>query len=132
MKIEIPLQIEPMQQFDVILEGQYCRIELLQRDSDELYFSLTSNNQAICNHVLCYDRVPMVKSDYRGFVGNIYFEDLKGELSPEYSEFGKRFRLIYGDLPDDPIIIESPVEISYLLQENGFYILQEDGSRIIL
>jgi len=132
MILEIPLQSFPMQQFEITLEGQYCHIELLQRAENELYFSLIANNVAICDSVLCFDRVPVVATDYRGFVGNIYFEDTKGELDPVYTGFGSRYRLLYGDLPADPIISEVPEVISYLIMDNGAYITQDDGGLIIL
>lgn len=132
MILEIPLQSFPMQRFEVTLEGQYCHIELLQRAENELYFSLTANNVMICDSVLCYDRVPVVITDYRGFVGNIYFEDTKGELNPVYTGFSSRYRLLYGDLPANPIISEPAAAVSYLIAENGAFITQDDGGLIIV
>lgn len=132
MKLEIPLQPHPNQIVEITLESQYCKIELKQREPDQLYFNLTVNNQKICDSVLCNDRVPLIKTDHRGFIGCIYFEDLKGVLNPTYDGFGTRYRLIYGDLPEDPLITEPTIKDSFLVTDNGFYITQDNGGLIIL
>jgi hypothetical protein len=37
----------------------------------------------------------VIFTDYRGFVGALYFQDMQGINNPEWSELGSRYWLIY-------------------------------------
>jgi hypothetical protein len=94
MSLKIPLSPHPNQRFDVNINNQYCIITLEQR-STGLFFGMTVNGVACCDNVLCLDRQPVIFTDYRGFVGNLYFQDMQGTSDPEWSGLGSRYWLIY-------------------------------------
>lgn len=94
MKVLIPLRPHPNQQFDVVLNGQYCTIKLLQRTSG-LFFALLLNGQLIADSVHAQHLEPVVFPDYLGFKGSIYFEDTQGRDNPTWDGLGARFQLYY-------------------------------------
>jgi hypothetical protein len=94
MTLKIPLFPHPNQSFDVALNGQYCRITLLQRTTG-LYFGMTIDGLPVCDNVLCLDRQPVIFIDYRGFVGSLAFQDNEGTNAPAWDGLGARFWLLY-------------------------------------
>ena len=133
MKLEIPLIPNPYQQTTVILNGQRCRIRI-QQLSDGVFLWLWVNNAPVKMGVICQNNVYLIKNNH--FIGDLYFSDFAGFDNPDYLEFGSRFKLIYSDiyeeLPLPPPRTDIVLPSGFLLQENGFYILLEDGGRIIV
>ena len=133
MKLEIPLILAPYQQSSVILKGQRCRIRI-QQLTDGVFLWLWVNGNPVKMGVICQNNVYLIKNNH--FAGDLYFQDYAGFDNPDYLQFGTRFKLIYSDVYEElPLPLhkpEPPLISGYLLQENNFYILQEDGFKILL
>ena len=93
MKI-IPLQAVPSQSVSVILGAQNCTISVYQKDVG-LFFDLSVNGNPVVYGRICRDRVKLVRSEYLGFSGDLFFADFAGNSDPEYSGFSDRFALVY-------------------------------------
>jgi hypothetical protein len=133
LKLEISLIAAPYQETVVVLNGQRCRIRI-QQLTDGVFLWLWINGLPIKMGVICQNNVYLIKNNH--FIGDLYFQDFAGFDNPDYLGFGGRFKLIYGDiyetLPLPPRKPEPVVTSGFLLQDNGFYILQDDGGRIIV
>lgn len=133
MKLEIPLIATPYQETVIILAGQRCRIKI-QQLTDGVFLWLWINGLPVKMGIICQNNVYLIKSNH--FIGDLYFQDFAGFDNPDYLGFGSRFKLIYGDIYETlPLPARKPESImigGFLLQENGFYILQENGNRILL
>jgi hypothetical protein len=90
----IPLSPLPSQTLSVMLNGQQCQINVYQK-STGLYFDLSIVNLPIVTGMLCRDRVSLIRHEYLGFIGVIFFCDLQGTNDPEYSGLGSRYVLVY-------------------------------------
>jgi len=90
----IPVRQKPSQTLSVMLGGQNCKINLYQKTTG-MYVDLFVNNVAVFTTKLGRDRLSMTGKQYHGFVGDLYFKDLRGAADPHYSELGKRFILGY-------------------------------------
>lgn len=132
MKLEIPLIAAPYQETVVILNKQRCRIRI-QQLTDGVFLSLFVNGLPVKMGVICQNNVYLIKNN--AFVGDLHFEDFAGFDNPDYLEFGGRFKLIYSDTVEElPLLPRKQIfmQSGFLLQEDGFYLLQEDNSKVLL
>lgn len=91
---EIPIKPHPNQKISAVLGGQDVVIELVWRN-ERLYASVRLNQtDVVCNR-LCHNREPIVREAYRGFVGDLLFEDISGCLNPHFAQLGSRFKLFW-------------------------------------
>ena len=93
MKI-IPLQASPSQTVSVVLDGQSCRVNVYQK-STGFYFDLLKNGQTIVSCRICRDRVRLIRYEYLGFYGDLFFFDVQGLNDPAYTGLGDRYLLAY-------------------------------------
>ena len=133
MKLEIPLIAAPYQESVVTLNEQRCRIRI-QQLSGGVFLWLWINSLPIKMGVICQNNVYLIKNNH--FIGDLYFQDFAGFDNPDYLSFGSRFKLIYGaiyeKLPLPPRKLEPVFASGFLLQDDGFRILQDDGGRVIV
>ena len=90
----IPIQATPSQSLSVVLDGQNVKIQIYYKDQG-IFVDVTSDNIAVGIGTLALNVVPLVSRAYSGFLGNLMFLDLQGNLDPSYSGFGTRYKLIY-------------------------------------
>lgn len=94
MNQTIPLSPVASQTFTIQLNTQNCLINVYQK-STGLYFDLTFNNTQIVSSMLCLNLVGLVREEYLGFNGQLFFFDTQGTNDPTYSELGTRYILVY-------------------------------------
>lgn len=86
------------QRFQIQLEGISCTIKLTQRDTG-LFMDLYANGNAVRLGVKCENANRIVRYNHlrsqTGFKGELFFIDTQGELDPDFSELGIRFKLYY-------------------------------------
>lgn len=92
----IPLQAVPNQTLQVQLSGQACIINLYQT-AYALFVDLYVGNSLIACGVICENLNRIVRSAYRGFIGDLAFVDTQGETDPVYTGLGSRYQLVYFD-----------------------------------
>lgn len=91
--LTIPLS-NKNQDLKVVLSSQVCRI-IIYQNSTGMYLDLYVNGILIRESVLCLNKQPMITESYLGFIGKLMFEDTHGNLDPEISQLGTRFKLRY-------------------------------------
>jgi len=91
MKI-IPLQSVPSQTVSVVLDGQSCRLNIYQKTTG-LFIDLFKNGDLVISARICRDRTKIVRHQYLGFLGDLFFFDSQGLNDPEYSGLGTRYYL---------------------------------------
>lgn len=94
MIIELPLRKVPSQDFDIVLNGQTCTIELMRR-VDKVFCSLKVDGEYIWRGHIVHDRTPIRQFLVQKFVGNLVFIDHNGTEQPDYRDFGGRWRFYY-------------------------------------
>ena len=92
----IPINPYANQTLKVILSNQACTINIRQK-STGVYLDLLIDGVEIVTGQLCLNKVPVIQSDYRGFIGSIYFEDIQGNEHPDYTGFNTRYLLRYSN-----------------------------------
>ena len=92
--VVVPLRAVPNQAVNVNLGGQNCTIVLYQRDPG-LFCNLYRNNALVIGGVICQAYNPIVRDDYLGFIGDVFFADTQGNEDPYYTGLGSRFALCY-------------------------------------
>lgn len=92
--LEIPLKPHPNQKINVMLGGQDVVIELSWRN-ERLYADVSINHADVVSGRLCHNREPIVREQYRSFVGDLIFDDVSGSLNPHFSGLGSRFKLFW-------------------------------------
>lgn len=90
----IALDNVPSQDFNVMLDGQYCQISVYTT-SYGLFLDLSINDIPIATGNLCQDRNPIIIKAYLGLQGKLMFVDMKGINDPTYDELGTRYVLFY-------------------------------------
>lgn len=90
----VPLNTVPAQSFNVILSAQACTLRIAQRTTG-LFMDVLVNNVLVVGGVLCLDRTRIVRDDYLGFSGDLFFADTQGTSEPYYSGLGSQYLLIY-------------------------------------
>lgn len=90
----IPLRPVAAQEFNVVLGQQACTLSLYQK-GDGLYMDVALSGAPLLVGVLCRDRSRIVRSQYLGFSGDMYFVDTEGEQDPQHAGLGSRWVLVY-------------------------------------
>ena len=90
----IPLNPVPSQTLSVTLAGQACTINVYQK-STGLFLDLYVSDVLIIGGVICRNCDAIVRDDYLGFVGDLYFTDTQGVSDPYYTDLGSRYVLAY-------------------------------------
>ena len=94
---EIPLLKVPNQQVLVVLNGQYCTINVYQRKK-RVYLDLALNDEILRQGAICLPGLDILGSPYP-FEGFLFWTDELTEPDmqqpPEYTQFGDRFHLYY-------------------------------------
>ena len=90
----IPLQAIASQTFTIQLGNQNCSVSVYQK-STGLYFDLILNNIVIVQTMICLNLVGLVREEYQGFNGQLFFFDTQGTSDPTYDGLGIRYQLIY-------------------------------------
>ena len=98
--LQIPIQATPSQIVNVVLGGQYCQINLYQKDG-RLYLDLNANGVEIVSGTICENAWRLIRFPYRGFLGNLIFFDLQGNEDPIYTGLNTRWTLNYLETTDD-------------------------------
>lgn len=90
----VPLQPVPSQAVTVLLGGQPSQIDLYQK-STGLFLDLRVSDAPIIVGTVCLNRVPVVRSVYLGFAGDLMLFDTMGASDPDFTGLGSRFLLAY-------------------------------------
>lgn len=90
----VPVRPVPAQEFDIVLAQQACTITLYQKRGT-IYMDLVAGGKPVIIGALCRDRSYIVRSEYLGFVGDMFFVDTQGEADPLYGGLGTRWILMY-------------------------------------
>jgi len=96
VKYIIPLDNEPNQIFNIVLNGQQCTFEFISRGA-YMFMNLTLNDKKVIDGMICLNGVDLIQYDDSRFVGRLYFEDTQGSLDPLYYGLNDRWLLIYED-----------------------------------
>lgn len=91
----ITIQPVPSQTLSVVLAEQNVSIKLYQKKDCGVFIDVALNGSYVASGQIVRDIVPLIPSDYLGFVGNLMFIDTQGNLDPDYSGMGDRWQLIY-------------------------------------
>lgn len=92
--LAIPVAATPSQTLSVLLNGQDCQFNIYQKTTG-LFVDVLLSGAPIVRATLARDRVVIVRHGYLGFLGDIFFKDLRGGNDPEYSGLGTRYILGY-------------------------------------
>lgn len=92
--LQIPLQAVPAQILKTQLAGQPCTIKVYQK-STGLFLDLYVNDALLIGGVICQDANRIVRSEYKGFIGDLAFFDTQGSEDPYYVGLGARWVLCY-------------------------------------
>ncbi|MFP1728036.1 phage baseplate plug protein [Lonsdalea quercina] len=90
----VSLENKKSQSLIVTLGGQSCLIRLIQRSSF-LYMDLTVNDEPVIQGVPCLYGNKIVRYDYLGFKGDLFFLDNEGNSDPSWNGLADRFPLYY-------------------------------------
>lgn len=90
----IPLKPVPAQVVNVLLSGQDCKLSIYQKTTG-LFADISVGTTVLKNAQICRDRVVLIRHEYLGFVGDLFFKDLEGVEDPYYTGLGSRFVLGY-------------------------------------
>jgi len=107
----VPLQAQPSQTLQIVLNGQQCGIALysktgyaysddpvesFQNPNTNLYFDLTVAGEPITSCAIClYSKRLLINRQYLGFVGDFAFIDTQGTNDPQWEGLGTRYQLLY-------------------------------------
>lgn len=95
----IPLLDTPFQNLQVSLGGQNCTISV-SRKTTGLYLNLSVDNKPVVSGVLCHNLNLIVRDKYRGFAGDLFFQDTQGLTDPDTPGLGSRWLLQYLEASD--------------------------------
>lgn len=90
----IPLSPTPSQVVNVLLAGQDVKLNVYQK-STGLFVDVFVAGVALKVAQIARDRVVLVRHEYLGFLGDLFFKDLQGLADPDYTGLGGRFVLGY-------------------------------------
>lgn len=90
----IPIAAVPNQTLSVLLDGQDTRINIYQKTTG-LYVDVLLAGVMLVSASIARDRQTIVRQEYLGFIGDIFFKDLLGGTDPVYPGLGTRYVLGY-------------------------------------
>ena len=91
---EIPIKPVPSQKLSVMLGAQNTTIELAWKNN-RLYATVSIGSIDVVCSRLCLNREPIVREQYRGFIGELYFDDQQGSQEPDFVGLGSRYKLFW-------------------------------------
>lgn len=96
--LEIPLNNEKNQEFNIVLDEQECTIQI-QSLNDNLYFSLYADDKQIIENILVNIGIRILHNKPFGFKGNFVFIDTYSKAdeqkNPNYLQLDTRFKLYF-------------------------------------
>ena len=96
--LEIPLNNEKNQEFNIVLDEQECTIQI-QSLNDNLYFSLYADDKQIVENTLVNIGIRILHNKPFGFKGNFVFIDTYSKavdlMIPNYLQLDTRFKLYF-------------------------------------
>ena len=90
----IPISAVASQEFTILLGNQNCTIVLNQKNTG-LFFDLFIGGNPIVQSMICLNLVGLIREQYLGFTGQLFFFDTQGPSDPEYTGLGSRYLLVY-------------------------------------
>lgn len=90
----ISLRPVAAQEFNVVLGQQACTLKIYQKSAG-LFMDVYLSGKPLIVGVLCRDRSRIIRSQYLGFAGDMYFVDTEGEQDPQHTGLGSRWVLVY-------------------------------------
>jgi uncharacterized protein DUF6983 len=90
----VPVRAVPNQTLSILLANQLCQLTLKTRFYG-LFMDVSVNDAPIVQGVICQNWNRIVRSAYRGFVGDFAFWDTQGSADPVYTDLGSRYLLYY-------------------------------------
>lgn len=96
---QIPLQSTPSQVINTIIADKNCILNIYHK-STGLYIDVLVDGEQIVLGRICRDRCRIIRYEYLGFVGDLFFVDTQGSDDPAYTGLGDRFVLLYA-FPDE-------------------------------
>lgn len=90
----VPLQPVPNQALTIILDGQYCQINVYQEPA-ALFVDLYKDNALVVAGAIAENLNRIIRSVYLGFSGDLAFIDNEGNTDPYYTGLGSRYSLAY-------------------------------------
>lgn len=90
----VPTRPVPNQTFHVLLGGQDCTLNIYQRTTG-LFMDVLVGGVQIIGGVVCQNLNRIVRSLYLGFIGDLAWVDLQGNLDPNFTGLGFRWFLVY-------------------------------------
>ncbi len=96
MTLLVPLTPVPSQTLSVTLGEQRCRLNVYQK-AFGVFVDVYVNDALVVAGSLARNLVPLVRSGYLGFVGDLYFNDTNGSSDPNHDGLGSRFVLLYDE-----------------------------------
>lgn len=100
----IPLQATPSQAFQSTINGQSCNLAVYVKTdpngNQKTYVDLQLNNVSLLSCKLAQNRTFLVRYAYLGFLGDLAFVDMQGQLDPAWQGLGTRYQLVYFEPAD--------------------------------
>lgn len=90
----IPLTPTPSQVVNVLLSGQDIKLNVYQKTTG-LYVDVFNGNVPLKTAQIARDRTVLIRHEYLGLIGDLFFKDLQGLDDPDYTGLGSRFVLGY-------------------------------------
>jgi hypothetical protein len=93
----VPLLPVASQALSISLGGQPVQLRVYARTFG-VYVDVLVNDALIIGGVVARNLNALVRSEYLGFFGDLFFVDMVGREDPKVDGLGSRFVLVYGDL----------------------------------
>jgi hypothetical protein len=90
----IPLGSLPTQTQSTQLGNQSCTINVFTKTTG-LYLDLYVSDAPVVLGALCLNNDFIVRDDYLGFAGDLFFVDMQGDSDPTYDGLGDRYQLFW-------------------------------------
>lgn len=94
---KIPLAKTPNQELAINLGNQIINITLNTRINNNLYISVTADDEQIINNRICRSGERLINADYKNINGDLAFIDTLGNSDPIWSELDDRYILYWVD-----------------------------------
>jgi len=92
----VPLLPTPAQELSIPLGGQPCQLRVYAKALG-LYVDVFVNDALVIGGVIARNLNRIVRSEYLGFTGDLYFLDTAGNNDPQIAGLGSRYVLVYDD-----------------------------------
>lgn len=95
--LSVPTLVTPAQSLTTTLAGQSVRLDIMQK-AFGLFTDVYVNGALVIGGVKAEADNPVVRSAYLGFLGDLYFHDIRNAgdgAQPSFEELGSRFALLF-------------------------------------